>query len=193
MKISSLLLCLILTLSCLTACKSSEESYSFDASAYIQAYLDCAYLGNTENYTDVTQVDGDTALQNHTATINNISVDFFAQYKLNPTDEQKSSMDSLIELMFKSCTYIVENEIETENGYSVTVNFLPILNLKYLADEFEFLTIDEMITLLEEDSLNTIYGEEISIIFDFIIDDEGYVKVNTNLFDEMDDLIFPVI
>lgn len=205
MKIPSLLLCIILITLSLTACQTPQSDV-FDPSDYISAVLDNSFTGDSQAYEELSGVDSATANENYLTTVNNITVDFFAYYELNPSDEQKEAFDEVVKTLLLQSDYSVGEYTQTENGYTVDVSFYPILNIANSQEDIEsfYFTspiniytvgseiIDEIITLCSDSSSNAEFGDLTVVCFEIVVDDSGYIKINSNLFDEIDDLILPI-
>lgn len=202
MKISSLLLSLILIVTSFSACKSAESDEQFNPSEYIEAYLNSSLKAKSDVYMQMVGVDEETANKEHLTTLNNIAVNFFVYYEINPSDEQKEALEEVIKTLLLQSNYSVGEHTETQSGYAVEVSFSPILNLFNLQAEITAISaciytdgadeIDDIINLCQQNTELVSLGESMTVTFDIIVDDSGYIKLNTSLFGEIDNLILPI-
>ncbi len=191
-----------------TGCTSIAKANDFDATGYIKSVLQCSYNANYDDYISYTGSTTDAAEDYHSATLQNAAVRFFAKYEMNADDTQVAAMEAVIEKAYANSKYTVNVQTTASYGYDVKVDYTvqttfqdiskDIQSKRDLAAKEGLATnigadyINEVIQLCENTVNNgTSYGDTASVTIDIKKDSEGYLSLNTNYFDDIDENILP--
>ncbi|MEG1426097.1 MAG: hypothetical protein RSC76_00270, partial [Oscillospiraceae bacterium] len=181
------------------------KSKEFDVSGYIKSVLDSTYRLQNENYIVFTGTTNEMANSNHTTTISNAAVHFLEKYKINASDTQRASLESIFSAVYQNCPYTVLEKVKTDSGYNITVNYTPMIAFQSLSTQIESIKgragdsaynigaayIDDVIALCKSVSENPTYGEVQSQIFDIRLSENGELSLNIHLFTLLDEQILP--
>ncbi len=205
-KFLVLLLSMVFIISAFTACEPEQVDATFDATGYIQAFLDNSYKGEGDAYMAHAGATIEEVNDAYEATINNAVVKFFEKYELNPDEIQTDRLSGIFKLALSQAVYTANPKEDTADGYSVSVTYTPIISFENLeiqisevkgtAGETLYDTgavfIDQVIDLCETASQSVQNGQTSVIDFNLRVDEEGKVFLDISTFDELDDLILVI-
>jgi hypothetical protein len=200
------LLISVLILSMLTGCSSSKGE--FDGTGYIKSVLNCSYSASYDEYVTFTGSTTDAAEDYHSATLQNAAVRFFSKYEMNADDSQVEKMEAVLEKAYANSKFTVNSQTEASYGYDVVVSYTVQTTLQNISSDIQEKRdlaateglatnigadyITEIIELCENTVENsTSYGDSMTVTFDIKKDSDGYLSLNTTLFDEIDENILP--
>ncbi len=191
-----------------TGCTSLKNANEFDGTGYIKSVLRCSYNADYDDYISFTGSTTDLAEDYHSATLQNAAVRFFAKYEMNADDTQVAAMEAVIEKAYANSKYTVNAQTSASYGYDVRVDYTVQTTLQNISKDIQSKRdlaaqeglatnigadyINEVIQLCENTVNNSSsYGDTVSVTFDIKKDSEGYLSLNTNIFDDIDENILP--
>ncbi|MDO4460035.1 MAG: hypothetical protein Q4C42_08185 [Clostridia bacterium] len=197
----------IVMLFSLVGCTATKKT-EFDVSGYIRSVLRCSYAGDTASYMELTGAGKETADDYHATTVHNAAVRFFSAYSMNASDAQMDAMEAVLEEAYRNSKFTVNEKVEKATGYDVRVDYTVQTTLNNISSDIKAKReaadalgqatdigaqyIDEVITLCKNTVENqTAYGDTATLTFDIIVDSEGYISLDTNLFNSIDVAILP--
>lgn len=165
-KKASIVLALVLFVSCLTACGSS-----FDASKYVSSLLEVSYTGETETYLEMTDDTQENAEQIFENTLDNA----LSEYEAYITDPVLlEQYRELFADILRSIPFTVGEAVELDNGdYTVDVTVTPLTIFDDCYDQY-MQEVEAYQNKLAEDVANgqpvpdeeTLYNANFQIFYD---------------------------
>lgn len=127
----AVLISVLLILGSFTGCGFLQPSFAdYNVSGYIQGLLDSSYHAEHSDFINFTNSTEAKAQENNDLTVENGAIAFCNGFNVFPSDTQLKELEDVFREAYRATKYTVKEKVESDTGYFIEVEMLPLLNIQ---------------------------------------------------------------